>query len=269
LAVLAVVLIFLFGNADRKMGSGFSQLPEADQNRVKRILQAADTLYQDHKLLLPPGNNAWEKYREVFTIHKNNRVAQERLALIRNDLLVQIKTPGDYAAAKSLLQRGLECFPADSALLALDRRLDLQRLEQQAHAHISKQRFVSPSGENAYEVCQKMLALDPANQAAQDILKTIANWFLQEGERLVGAGQSIKAAEIYRQALQFFPRNAEFSKRRQELVGAVAIDKTLAGAKSAFDRKDWKNAWNKTVEILNAAPAEQSALSCKIKLRTA
>ncbi|MGH7595619.1 MAG: protein kinase domain-containing protein [bacterium] len=270
LAVLGiVVLIVLTLSGGRKMGPGWNGLPEADKKRVERLLQIADTLYQNNKLIDPPGNNAWEKYRKVLAIHKNNQFAHEQLDLIRDDLLRQagaLQERGDYVAAKNLMQQGLECFPADSALQRAARHIDVLMLEQRAKGYASEQQYISPPSRNAYEVCQKILALDQQNTTAQEILQSIESWFLQEGEKLASAGQQILAAEKYRQALQFFPKNSEFAKRREEIAGEQQLKDALAEADKSLRQKDWRRAWNKSVELKNIFPEEQSVLELQNRI---
>jgi len=270
LAVLGIVLLIVLKLVrGRDPGPGWKELPEADKKRVERLLQIADTLYQNNKLLDPPGNNAWEKYREVLAIHRNNQFAHEQLDLIRNDLLGKsgaLQERGDYVAAKNLMQRGLECFPADSALQGAVRHLDVLMLEQSAKEYASRRQYISPPTGNAYEVCQKILALDQQNIAAQEILQSIESWFLQEGENLAGAGQQKLAAEKYRQALQFFPKNSEFAKRREEIAGKQQFNDALAEADKSRRQKDWRRAWNKSVELKNIFPEEQSGLDLQNRI---
>lgn len=246
------------------MGEGWEQLSDLDQKQVALLLQRAERLEQDQKIFEPAGNNAFELYRDILKIHSQNRAAQERLDRLRKEVLKQAENfqeEKNFAAAEKLVQTGLQFFANDGDLQARSRQLEVLQLVQAAKDYASKEQYTSPLGQNAYDVCKKILERDPRNQTATAILQEIETWFLIEGNKLVQQGRLRQAGEHYVMGKGLFPQNTEIAreadKLKEHLVINTKIKKLIEEIKTHLQNKEWEHAWNKSIAALPEAPNEK------------
>ena len=261
-AIIAIVAI-LFLMKRENMGPGWKELTEVSRIRVKQLLRTADSLYKNDNLIDPVANNAWKSCQEALALHRENKVALEQLAKVQARLqehAQSLQNRGDYNAAKNLVHRSLRYFTNDGALLKLDRRIDIQILEQQAKDYAAKQQYVAPARNNACETCKKILALDSLNLTAQNILKEAKIWLLQEGDKLKQAGQRQLAAGKYRQGLNCFPNDPDFLASLKDIAITGKCTEMLAEAEKALTQGAWKLAWNKSAGLKKDCLDEQTAL---------
>lgn len=101
-------------------------------------------------------------------------------------------------------------------------------------------KFVSPPGDNAYEVLQKVLQKDPDNEAAQALLDRIAQALRAEAETALAANDFERARDRADQALFVRKDDADLAALKQRIDTALAalerrkqLDQLLAGALAA------------------------------------
>jgi serine/threonine-protein kinase PpkA len=101
-------------------------------------------------------------------------------------------------------------------------------------------KFVSPPGDNAYEVLQKVLQKDPENEAAQALLERIAQAMRAEAEAALTKGDYALARDRADQALFVRKDDADLAALKQRIDAAVAteerkkqLDQLLAGSAAA------------------------------------
>lgn len=107
-----------------------------ENNAIVRARIIADILFEaayaldDNKLLLPAGDNAYDRYLEVLSVEPANAVA---LAGIQNIVLRYVELAdgamaiGQYDEAEKFLERGASIEPASDSILAARSRLVLAR----------------------------------------------------------------------------------------------------------------------------------------------
>lgn len=102
----------------------------------------------------------------------------------------------------------------------------IKRLRKQADTCFSRQRFTAPPGENAFELYQEVLALDPANRHAQERLYEIASTYKEWEAQVTKQNKSDPRAKIYRSQYQLvmeeFLQNLDdqFTQAEDKLVKA-------------------------------------------------
>ena len=134
---------------------------------------------------------------------------------------------------------GIWRWKAGSGMSAEERQLvgywvkDAERLAGES-------KLVSPPGENAYEVLQKVLQKDPENEAAQALLDRIALAMRSEAEAALAKGDFVLAQDKADQSLFVRKDDAATAALKQRIVEAAAaserkkqIEQLLAGAAAA------------------------------------
>ena len=90
------------------------------------MLYAAKTAYDDNRLMLPAGNNAYEMYQEVLQVDPGNAIALEgiqEIALRYITLAESAINQGQYTDADSLLARATRLAPDRAELPIVRERL--------------------------------------------------------------------------------------------------------------------------------------------------
>lgn len=134
---------------------------------------------------------------------------------------------------------GIWRWQAGSGMSAEERELigfwvkDAERLTAES-------KLVSPPGDNAYEVLQKVLQKDPENQNAQALLDRIAQAMRSEAEAALGKGDFALARDKADQGLFVRKDDAALAALKQRIDEAAAaserrkqIEQLLAGAAAA------------------------------------
>ncbi|GMV30938.1 MAG: hypothetical protein AMXMBFR59_30630 [Rhodanobacteraceae bacterium] len=101
-------------------------------------------------------------------------------------------------------------------------------------------KFVSPPGDNAYEVLQQVLQKDPENEAAQALLERIAQALRAEAEAALGKADYALARDRADQALFVRKDDVDLAALQQRIEAAVAaeerrkqLEQLLAGSAAA------------------------------------
>lgn len=129
-----------------------SDNPETNQLRneqIRQLLSRADRLYGNGAWTKPPEANARDLYLQVLTLDPQNEVARTRIEEIR--------------------ARGADDAESVATLLA------------NAQEYILKDAYVSPPGANAFELLQKVLAIEPENEKALAAVFDMAAYSLYQG----------------------------------------------------------------------------------------
>jgi tetratricopeptide (TPR) repeat protein len=87
-----------------------------------------------------------------------------------------------------------------------------------AKALYAQKKYTSPKDDNAYRLCQDVLAKDPNNPEALRLLRDIKEIYQKMGDQEYNAGNLEKALSIYKKTLEFFPRDENLNKRVRELT---------------------------------------------------
>lgn len=110
---------------DREPVGALAAVPATEQS-TSALLDRADALYEESRLVHPPGDNAVALYRAVLQRDPDNMRAQNALQRIAGHYLDVANTFRDRKRPdQALLQvrNGLQAMPADARLLKLEREL--------------------------------------------------------------------------------------------------------------------------------------------------
>lgn len=103
------------------------QLSTEQSAKLDRHLKVARTHLKIGRLLLPAGSNAYHSYQLALQIDPGNQEAQEGMEAIKQGLLQRIDQAiiaGDFQQARQQLQLGLEKFPGDASLEAVQQAMN-------------------------------------------------------------------------------------------------------------------------------------------------
>ncbi|TDR46674.1 serine/threonine protein kinase [Tahibacter aquaticus] len=134
---------------------------------------------------------------------------------------------------------GIWRWKAASGMSAEERQL-IGYWVKDAERLAGESKLVSPPGENAYEVLQKVLQKDPENESAQALLDRIAQAMRSEAEAALAKGDFVLAQDKVDQSLFVRRDDATTTALKQRIVEAAAaserrkqIEQLLAGAAAA------------------------------------
>jgi hypothetical protein len=114
----------------------------AQSAQVQRLLGEATRAAAAGKLILPPGDSAYDKYRAALAIDRDNRDAQAglaRLPIHARELFAQALTDGAPQRARTQLDAVRQIAPEDTAIAGMTERLANAFLDQ-ADARIGEGR---------------------------------------------------------------------------------------------------------------------------------
>ena len=142
---------------------------------VEKLLADAQLRFDAGDVLAPPGANAKEIYESVLKLEPENTAAKEQLAKI-NQLFASM-----VGEVNSLLDR--------------------------AKAYRAAGAFIAPPGENALEMLREILARDPRNKLAKDLLLDMAaqNIYIGDLAKKKANVQEVRKAYLTAQAIGVDP----------------------------------------------------------------
>ncbi|MDM8551252.1 DUF1566 domain-containing protein [Desulfobacterales bacterium HSG2] len=107
---------------------------------------------------------------------------------------------------------------AEEKIAAEKRRAEeIDSLLKTAKNQFNKNYLTLPSGDNAYETCQKIFALEPDNQKAKDFVRRIADQYLTMAERAVKDELREKAMEYVEKGLKVLDSHGKLLGLKAEL----------------------------------------------------
>jgi serine/threonine protein kinase len=233
-------------------GSNPADRPATDT--IADQLDLAKSMVDAGRLLQPEGNNALEVYDDLLKVNPGNQVvlsAKRQLAKKLEQNAEVAWVTGDPEQAIDMLNNAIAVFPVDQAL----RRL-LQQIQQAENAgdtaadtlveepvptpvaptqSSGSQReiddlntrgdrffdaniFSHPPGENATDVYQQVLALEPGNQHAVGRLDQIAGTWANAAVTNLKRGKLRIAARMVDKGLQASPSNAELLALQKQIA---------------------------------------------------
>lgn len=196
-------------------------------DRVNKLLSDGDRLFKAGAYVSPQGSSARDAYQEVLKLDTGNDRAQKQLAEINRIL-------NDLTG-------------------------ELNRLMVQAKENIEKRQYIAPPGENAKEQIDRILALDPTNAEAKDLILDMAARSLVEGDiaKKQKKPDEMRRAYLTAQALGVDPNNI-----KRKLEGIKTIEQSTS---SIVIVESTQNNVKQDARYLNMADIDQhiSALAVR------
>ncbi|GAB4362104.1 MAG: hypothetical protein Kow006_33220 [Gammaproteobacteria bacterium] len=219
---------------EERRDPGFAELANdlARAERIERHLQAAKDYIAANALTSPEGANALESYRAVLEEEPDHPEARAGITRIaeRYEVLARSHLDrGEYPLAAEMVKRGLGIEPEHPQLLALKsqvnshlvRRQQIDDLMEQARTLMVAGRLTQPSGQNAYDVYQRILQLEPGNGAARDGMQAIERELQRQVQQAMEEGENDKAATLLAEARERFPRSGDLLELQGQLDEAM------------------------------------------------
>jgi tetratricopeptide (TPR) repeat protein len=189
-------------------------LIQASQAAVKK----ADAFFIAQRFTNPEGNNAFTHYQSALEIDPTNETAQKRILEIMdfyetygNDALQE----GRHLSAKRFYSQYLPV--AEYALKDFgDVRMreaynqvqnhlqtiaSIEALLDQGNAFFAGQRFLLPEKENAFEIYQEVLRLNPENRHALGKIRAMIETYHAWAEEMLGMGRHDEAMTFFERYL--------------------------------------------------------------------
>lgn len=151
---------------------------------------------------------------------------------------------------------------ASSAQAQASRRSPIASLLEQADAAYSRGRYTRPADNNAYDIYQAVLMLEPGNPRAQAGLDAVLLAYVDHVRRVMAAGQLDTAQELLSRGGDYFPEALMLTQLSDEISqarAAIAARRTqaahadvLAGEKILLPELELDAASEEVVEQLTA-----------------
>jgi serine/threonine protein kinase len=218
---LLVFFVYQQSNSDRSSSAKRkAQAERAKRTEViAKLRLEGDTLFKEGKLIEPVGANARTRFDQILELDPDDTYAKRRIAEI-SDRLVEIRekrarfernakeierllsNAKQYLKQKSYFSPpGANAKDAYEAVLKLDpdnetAKIQLKRIDSlfqvmvgevnallaKAKEYGDKGQIVSPSGENAFDTLKTILAVNPDNIEAKDLLLDLAAKTIYQGD---------------------------------------------------------------------------------------
>ncbi len=130
----------------------------ADLDRMQKLIAEAALASEAGRLIEPPGNSAYDKYRAALAIDGNNQAASEglaRLPLRARELFDQLLVEGALSRALGMLDAVRQLSPSDAALSPMKARL------ANAYLDVAEKRIGEGEREDATRAIKSARDLDP------------------------------------------------------------------------------------------------------------
>jgi len=158
------------------------------EKRIEQLLTRAEQASAIGDFVSPAGNNAAYFYQQILQLQADHAGALQGMENIEQELLNLARTAyieKQYSQAQAYLQQLQTINPNLSQAGSLRQRLDTELNKgklisdwlSQAEEHIRNNRYTSPADNNAYELYRKILNRQPDNQAAQQGVKKIQQYY--------------------------------------------------------------------------------------------
>ncbi len=214
------------------------------EQRLSALYARFDGEINKGQLTDPVSDNALqtlEQIRELDAAHPElpGRTARLADALVQNAR--RSLATGDASAALQMIDVALRVAPGQAAATALkddaegqlsaDQRR-LVKLIGDARQALVDRRFVAPVGNNARELLDQVLRLDPQNTDAQAMRTSIPQRITEAARALAEEAKIAEAIALVREARPLYPTDNSL------LVLSQQLDQQLAGAQREQRRRD-------------------------------
>jgi tetratricopeptide (TPR) repeat protein len=186
------------------------------QAQIQALLQRASQYRSDGALMNPPGENAAEIYHRVLATDPENAIAQQSLSQVVAEILSRATTllsAGDLEAVRALGARASEIGLSAAAIEQMQRQLQTEeqrvagtaRLLAEARALLDDGFITEPGEGNAVARLLEVLALDPGNLDAGELLNKAAGRLADVASEAYDAGLVDEAKHYLELALAVTP----------------------------------------------------------------
>ncbi len=146
----------------------------ADLERMRKLIAEADQAAAGGRLISPPGNSAYDKYRAALAIDGDSKAAQDglnRIPELARDLFNKELSTGGLNRALGMLEVVRQTAPSDPSLLPMSERLANAYLDL-AETRIGEKQ--TAAAERALETARKLSPANPRLTTVEGLLRGLA-----------------------------------------------------------------------------------------------
>ncbi len=214
------------------------------QKEIEKLIEKADSLFMQGKLIEPDQENACLYYKKVISLQKNNERALSQLDIIKERLIQQadsLKDEGRLKEAIKAYNKILSFFQDDPVTIKKIEELKNEYILKAKEA-ISKKRL-----SQAISFLKELSSIDKNNIKAAGLLSKIKAIYRTEGERLLKIKDYKKALKLLGEAETYFP--GEFKNS----LKMAKIEVIQSDAEDYLFKKEYEHAailYKKILKIL-------------------
>ena len=209
---------------------------QAVQTRIAELLEAAEAGLNAGRLSAPPGDNAYEHFRNVLNIDANNAAAAQGLSRIVERYVAQANAAinkQDFNIARQALDHAAVILPeAGNAKLATERLIaeegshvarqtkvrKIESLLNAAEDDIRTLRLSKPADDSAVYRYRQVLKLDPNNREARRGLEIVVEKYLDLAGKARDANEADALGEYLQAAKAVLPNAPNIKLFERTLV---------------------------------------------------
>ncbi len=259
---------------------------EARGQQIDKLLETAAEQFEAQQFTVPDSDNAYATWRAVLTLEPDNRAAQQAISQLSDKILQQARVDldnGDVQRSQQILQQGLQVWPDNAGLRALEELVlqentqqqltrDIATLLRKAEQQRREGKVFSPAKSNAVASLQQALELDANNADAKAALANIIEERLGSAANALQADQFEQAQAILGEVEAVQP---ELPRLRQ-LQGQMAVSRRILAlmneaqrlaAQRLFTLPRQNNALLNYRRVLQINPIHQQASEAVAQLR--
>ncbi len=126
-----------------------------------------------------------------------------------------------------------------------------------AQEQLSKQRFTSPKGDNAYETYQALAKLD--TDKANSLLDMVVNWYVEQGQEFIKKGKitqpkNTNAYEMYQKLKEMAPTHPQTEQLWEAILAKLKELTTQKVLPDKFTQANLNNAYALYQQLVTVAP---------------
>ncbi len=255
---------------------------------IDQLLAKADSQLEQQRRYQPPGDNAAESFKAVLKLRPDEDRALNGLGLIADQLgneASALLDQGDEAGSRALLEAGLGLVADRPSLLALQQQLEarikarqrqrweIARLLAEAKVMVREQQFSTPSGANAHERYQAVLALNPKDPDALQALRALPGHIMALADEAGKRGELQLRINLLQQGLVIAPAEADLQQALEQAEQQQRLEQLLARAETQIEQRHLSepagdNAVTSLREALKLRPQHPQALAALQRIGT-
>ncbi|MDO6424503.1 serine/threonine protein kinase [Saccharophagus degradans] len=216
---------------------------------AKQNLETLKTHFQTEPAVLA---QLVEAYGVLLVLQPENRLLQAEFETLQQqeaDKIIALVAEDKLEAAQKRLDQYKAIFTDVSQQEILDieasveRQININGLLAKADSYYQANALTRPAGENALDVYQQVIALDPQNSIAAARLDDVANKLIGYARKHVASEQWSQAATYVDKALAITPDSNSAAQLKKQIVEGRAntakLEKALAEGKQALANGDY------------------------------
>lgn len=242
------------------LGTGeaaFSETPEMESDvaeapevvAAKQNLESLKVFYATEPAALPQLVDA---YAALLALQPENQAVRDELVALRRDeanKIISLVAEDKLEAAQKRVGQYKAVFSDASQQEILDleasieQQVAINRLLAQADSYYQANALTRPEGENALDVYQQVLALDPQNKAAKARLGDVAGKLVGYARKHADKQQWSQAGAFIEKALAIEPGSSSAQQLKKQILAgkssAAKLKTALAEAERALANGDY------------------------------